>query len=90
MNFDKNTILFTIAFNGNEHQMQTREDQYKSLMCLISEHFRIARFGICYGGGSCGTCGVVIKDKFTGKKKFILSCEIKINEELVEKKVTIL
>jgi hypothetical protein len=90
MHCEKDTIIFTIAFRGKEHQLQTRTQQYQSLMCLISDHFRISRFGICYGGGSCGTCGVEIKEKFTGKRKFILSCEIKIDDELVEKKVNIL
>lgn len=90
MGCENDTIIFTVSLRGKEYRIQTRTQQYPSLMCLISDHFRISRFGICYGGGSCGTCGVEIKEKFTGKRKFTLSCEINIDEELVEKKVNIL
>jgi hypothetical protein len=59
-------------------------------MCLITTYFDISRFGICYGGGSCKTCGVLLKENNTAEKKFILSCEVKIDEELANKSVIIL
>jgi hypothetical protein len=59
-------------------------------MCLISEHLHISRFGICYGGGSCKTCGVILKERCSSGKKFILSCEVKIDDELAGKSVIIL
>lgn len=89
MQAEKNTIIFTLVYRNKEYKMQTRKDQYRSLMCLISDHFSIAGFGICYGGGSCGTCGVEIKEKCTGTKKFVLSCEIMIDDDLVNKTINV-
>lgn len=90
MKSEKNTILFTIIYEGKEYQMQTRQDQYESLMCLISDHLPVSGFGICYGGGSCGTCSVEIKENYSKEKKFTLSCEIKIDDELANKRVNLL
>jgi hypothetical protein len=59
-------------------------------MCLISEYLDISRFGICYGGGSCKTCGVILKENGSSGKKFVLSCEVKIDDELAGKSVIIL
>ena len=70
--------------------MQTCKDQYGSLMELISDHLPVSGFGICYGGGSCGTCGVEIKEDCSGERKFILSCEIKIDDDLANRTVNIL
>ena len=70
--------------------MQTNEDQYESLMCLLSDYLPVSGFGICYGGGCCGTCGVEIREECSGERKFTLSCEIKINAELANKKITVL
>ena len=85
MTLNTNTILITISYLGKEHHVQASKDQYESLMCLISDHIDVSNFGTCYGGGSCGTCGVEIRENSTGQKKFSLSCEIEINAELKNK-----
>jgi len=59
-------------------------------MCLISEYLHISRFGICYGGGTCKTCGVILKESCTSEKKFVLACEIKIDDELAGRSVIVL
>lgn len=87
---EKNTIIFSLCYEGTVSLIQTRNDRYDSLMCLINEYLNISRFGICYGGGSCKTCGVLIKENCKSEKKFILSCEVKIDEELANKSVIIL
>lgn len=90
MTSEKNTIIFTLEYEGTVSLIQTREDQYHSLMCLISDYLDISRFGICYGGGCCKTCGVIIKENCNSQKKFVLSCEVKIDDELANKSVIIL
>jgi hypothetical protein len=87
---EKNTIIFTLHHEGAVSLIQTREDRYHSLMCLISEYLDIPRFGICYGGGSCKTCGVILRENCNSQKKFVLSCEVKIDDELANKSVIIL
>jgi hypothetical protein len=87
---DKNIIIFTISHEGREYQMQTNGDQYESLMSLISDHLPVSGFGICYGGGCCGTCGVEIREDCSGERKFTLSCEIKIDDELANKRIVVL
>jgi hypothetical protein len=59
-------------------------------MCLISEYVDIPGFGICYGGGCCKTCGVMIEEANRSGKKFVLACEVRIDDELAGKSVTIL
>lgn len=85
-----NTINFTLYLEGERYQIKITEDEYNSLMCLISENFTRRNFGICYGGGCCGTCGVVITEAGTNSRKFTLSCEIRIDHELSDKVVTLL
>ncbi len=84
-----NIIVIILDHEGNTYQVQTREGEYESLMCLISEHLPLRSFGICYGGGCCGICGVMINDNDTGLKKFILSCEVQIDDEIANSVVTI-
>ncbi len=87
---EKNTILLAIGYQDKVYHLQTCKDQYDSLMALISDHFPVPGFGICYGGGSCGTCGVEIRQECSGERKFTLSCEIKIDDELANRRVNIL
>lgn len=90
MQQEKNTIIFTLQYDGKIYQMQTREKKYDSLMCLLSEQFNLTRFGICYGGGCCGTCGVVISETAGNSRRFILSCEVQVDDEIANKVITIL
>ena len=89
MQFEK-IIIFTIVHEGKTWQIQTREGMYDSLMCFISDHVPVSNFGICYGGGSCGTCGVEVKDDCNGARRFVPSCEIPINDEITNKTINIL
>jgi len=70
--------------------MQTNKDAYESLMSLISDYLPVSGFGICYGGGCCGTCGVEVREDCSGERKFTLSCEIKIDDELANKRIILL
>jgi ferredoxin len=90
VNTEKNTIIFRLSYDGATNVIQTHKDQYESLMCLISEYLNISRFGVCYGGGSCKTCGVILKESHNFEKKFVLACEVKIDDELANKSVIIL
>jgi ferredoxin len=90
VNAEKNTIIFRLSYDGTTNVIQTHKDQYDSLMCLISEYLNISRFGVCYGGGSCKTCGVILKESHNFEKKFVLACEVKIDDELANKSVIIL
>ena len=90
MKSEENTIIFTIAYLGKEFKMQAKKDQYESLMSLLSDLLPVSGFGICYGGGCCGTCGVEIMEEYSGERKFTLSCEIKIDDELSNMRVNLL
>lgn len=90
MCLEKNTIIFTLNYEGKPYQIQTREGKHDSLMCLLSENFNLSSFGICYGGGCCGTCGVVISEKAIGSRKFVLSCEVQVDDGIANKEITIL
>lgn len=74
-------IVISLHYKRKVYQFHTYEDEYDSLMCLISDHFPVRCFGVCYGGGCCGTCGVFVMDN-QGSQKFELSCEIRIDAAL--------
>jgi hypothetical protein len=78
----KSTILFRIEYKGQNYLVSTYPNQYYSLMTLISDHLTLANFGICSGMGSCGTCIVSIKQKFSSVQQHALACEIPVNDEL--------
>jgi hypothetical protein len=82
MDDEKNTIIFTLIFRGMEYPVQTRRNQYYSLMTLISERLALPGFGLCSGMGSCGTCMVEIRENYSGRKRFVLSCDVQINDDL--------
>ena len=79
---EKNTIIFTLVYKGEEYQVQTSRNQYRTLMTLISDYLAITGFGLCCGMGSCGTCMVEICEKNTVIKRSTLSCDVQINDEL--------
>ena len=85
----KPTILFTLHYLGKEYKVQTFKDQYYSLMNLVSVHLGIPGFGLCSGMGSCGTCRVGINDGYQGKEKTVLSCDIKVDDELSNTIITL-
>jgi uncharacterized 2Fe-2S/4Fe-4S cluster protein (DUF4445 family) len=82
MNDEKNTIVFTIIYKDIEYPVQTRRNEYYSLMTLIADHFAVPGFGLCSGMGGCGTCMVEIQQKYAANKRFTLSCDIQINDDL--------
>ena len=82
MHDEKNTILFTLVYNGEAYQVQTNGRQYHTLMILVADHIAIPGFGLCSGMGSCGTCMVEIKNKHCNTTTNTLSCDIYINDEL--------
>jgi len=64
-----NSIHIRVRFAGEEHQLETRPGEYRSLMVLIYDRIYIDGFGECRGMGRCGTCKVVIDgdpDTLTG------------------------
>jgi ferredoxin len=90
MNLKERAIIFTIICSGIEYHVHTYENEYYSLMNLISDYAGIAGFGLCSGMGSCGTCFVEICEKINDSKKNVLSCGIKIDDELCNVEITIL
>jgi ferredoxin len=89
METEKNTILFTLIYQDKQYPVQTRRDQYYSLMTLIADHLSIPDFGLCSGMGSCGTCMVKISEKYSSIERFTLACDVQINDELANTKITI-
>ena len=84
MNSDrlKNTIFFTIEYNGEHYPISTYPNQYYSLMTLISDFLALTNFGLCSGMGSCGTCMVNIKRTFSPVQQYTLACEMQVNDDL--------
>lgn len=76
MHQEKNTILFTVVYKGEEWPVQTGPNTYHSLMCLISAYLPVISFGLCSGMGSFGTCVVEID----GIR--CLSCGVAVSDEL--------
>ena len=89
MGTEKNTIIFKLVYQNKEYQVQTRRDQYHTLMTLIADHLSILDFGLCCGMGSCGTCLVKISEKYSPIERIALSCEVQISDELANTKITI-
>ena len=89
METEKNTILFTLVYQAKMYPVQTRRDQYHTLMTLISDHLSLPDFGLCCGMGSCGTCMVTIKEKHSPFERFALACEVQINDDLANTQITI-
>jgi hypothetical protein len=90
MESEKNTILFTLVYQNKRYPVQTRRNQYHTLMTLISDHLSLFDFGLCCGMGSCGTCLVGIKEKHSPLERFALSCEMHVNDELSNTQITII
>ena len=82
MNTEKDTIIFTLVYKGEEYRVQTSRNKYHTLMTLISDFLAIPGFGLCCGMGSCGTCMVEICEKHAALKRNTLSCDVQVNDEL--------
>ena len=89
MTSEENTIIFNLVLDGKEYEIQTNRNQYHTLMTLIADHLSPLGFGLCYGMGSCGTCTVMIREKYSPIEQFALSCEVQIIDELANTKITI-
>lgn len=86
---EKNTIIFTLVYMGEEYTIQTYQNEYHSLMVLIADRLYISGFGLCSGMGSCGTCMVEIKEKYSSYIRHTLSCEVQITDALANTKITV-
>ena len=89
METEKNTILLTLVYQDKQYPVQTRKDEYHTLMTLIADQLSILGFGLCCGMGSCGTCMVKISEKHSPVEWFALSCEVQISDEIANTKITI-
>lgn len=89
METEKNTILFKLVYHDKQYLVQTRRDQYHTLMALIADHLSMLDFGLCSGMGSCGTCMVKISEKHSSIERITLSCEVQISDELANTQITI-
>ena len=86
---EENTIMLTLVFDGKEYRIQTNRNQYYTLMTLIADHLSILSFGLCSGMASCGTCLAKISEMYSPIERIALSCEVQINDELANTKITI-
>ena len=89
MTSEENTIMLTLVLDDKEYRIQTNRNQYHTLMTLIADHLSIHSFGLCSGMGSCGSCLVKISEKSSPIERIALSCEVHINDELANTKITI-
>lgn len=56
-------IVVRASLAGEEYQLQTFPNEYRSLMHLIYDRLVTEDFGECLGMGKCGTCLVKIVEK---------------------------
>ena len=89
MEIEKNTIIFTLKWQDKKYQVQTKRNQYHSLMTLIADYLPIPDFGLCCGMGSCGTCTVEIYEKNALLKHSVLSCDVQINDYIANAIISI-
>lgn len=89
MESEKNTIILTLVYQDEEYRVQTRRNEYHSLMTLISEHLPIIGFGLCCGMASCGTCMVEICEKNALTKQSVLACDVQVNDYIANAIITI-
>ena len=79
---EKYNIIFNLIYDGKEYSVYTYRNQYFSLMSLISEQSAIFGFGLYSGMGSCGTCVVYIGEENSIRRTRMLSCNVRVDEEL--------
>ncbi len=88
VNQNKN-IPLTLLYQGEAYPVRAFDNEYYSLMTLISAHLGIVGFGLCSGMGSCGTCLVEIGTKYSAATRLVLACDIRVNDELSNTQITI-
>ncbi|MGZ3758189.1 MAG: hypothetical protein ACXVAY_17120 [Mucilaginibacter sp.] len=86
---DELNIQLTLIYRGETYRINTYTNEYYSLMTLISDHLAISGFGLCCGMGSCGTCMVELANKYSSIARFVMACNIPINDELANTQITI-
>ena len=88
VNQDTNIPLM-LLYLGETYPVCTFDNEYYSLMALISAHLGIVGFGLCSGMGSCGTCLVEMGTKYSAATRLVLACDILVNDELSNTQITI-
>ncbi len=53
---EKDTICFTVLYDGESFELKTFTNEYRNLMVLLFDKIYIEEFGDCGGMGRCGTC----------------------------------
>ena len=53
-------IEITIIWEGEEYEIKTFPNEYRSLMMLIYDRIGPDEFGVCLGMGKCATCLVEV------------------------------
>jgi len=61
MVINRTAIHFTAYYEGEKHELQTYEGEYRNLMVLLYDKIYIEDFGDCKGMGRCGTCAVKVE-----------------------------
>ena len=49
-------IALLVDYDGEDHELRTYPNEYRSLMQLIDDKISPEGFGECLGMGKCGTC----------------------------------
>lgn len=52
-----------MTYDGQQHELHTYANEYRSLMMLIYDRIYTEGFGECLGMGKCGTCVIEITEK---------------------------
>jgi 2Fe-2S ferredoxin len=62
-NLPEKNVIVHVDYNGEQHELHTFKNEYRSLMMLIYDRIFTEGFGECLGMGKCGTCLVEIMGK---------------------------
>ncbi len=62
-NLPVSDITVLVDYDGEQHELHTFTNEYRSLMMLIYDRIFTEGFGECLGMGKCGTCLVEITSK---------------------------
>lgn len=82
-------IEFIVVHHGLEVPVVVYQDQYFSLMSLITDKLQVRDFGLCSGMGGCGTCQVSIYHGNGKLKRVALSCQVGIDDVLMNAKIIV-
>lgn len=83
---EKDTICFTVFYDGESFELKTYTNEYRNLMVLLFDKIYIEEFGDCGGMGRCGTCIIRINGLHTermderNEKRTLSKIGIDINE----------